>query len=119
MSRTKGKTIKSVEFDNPLLELLTEICARQQFKLSQLVRIACTGFALDYVKNNEGKWAKPKVEVDKQGEPKPSVTRAHIDEAKRSDDAILLALAALTGRSESSMYPERKKPPEEEKEEQK
>jgi hypothetical protein len=92
LSKTKGKTITSIEFDDPLLELLKTICTLEQSSMSRLVRIACTAFAIDYVTANEGKWKKP-----------VKVTVAHIREARRSDDAVLLALAALTGKSERTV----------------
>ncbi|MGC1945391.1 MAG: hypothetical protein WA664_16675 [Candidatus Acidiferrales bacterium] len=52
MARTKGKTIKSVEFENEQLAVLNIICDRERSTLSRILRIAADGFITDYIKQH-------------------------------------------------------------------
>lgn len=46
--RTKGKTMRTVEFDDEQLERLREIAEAEQRPLSQIVRFACAAYLKNY-----------------------------------------------------------------------
>lgn len=61
MARTRGKKVKSIEFDNELLDALQAIAGFEQSTLSRIVRIACDRYAEAYTKKSPLKYGKKPV----------------------------------------------------------